>query len=115
MAGLQGLHLFSGESAVFQKLKSDLTIYGFTLHKDGFKSSTISSRIKKLIILIKLCNVYQLEEVKETEAKDWKDSTKQTTVKIVSGFYKFKNIKWKPPRNKPVERLPFIPTEQEIN
>lgn len=69
MAGLQGLHLFSGESAVFQKLKGDLTLYEFTLHKDGLKSSTISSRIKKLNRLIKLCNVYNPEEVKETIAK----------------------------------------------
>jgi integrase len=116
MAGLQGLHLFSGESAVFQKLKGDLTLYEFTLHKDGFKSSTISSRIKKLNRLIKLCNPYNPEEAKEIIAKqDWKDSTKQTTVKILNGFYQFKKIEWKPPRYKPVERLPFIPTEQEID
>lgn len=110
------LHAFSGESAVFQKLKGDLTLYEGTLHKDGFKCSTISSRIKKLNRLIKLCNPYNPEEVKEIIAKqDWKDSTKQTTVNILNGFYKFKNIKWKPPRYKPVERLPFIPTEQEID
>jgi integrase len=115
-AGLQGLHLFSEESAVFQKLKGDLALYEFTLHKDGFKSSTIYSRIKKLNRLIKLCNLFNPEEVKEIIAKQsWKDSTNQTTVKILNEFYKFKKIEWKPPRYKPVERLPFIPTEQEID
>lgn len=101
---------------MFQKLKGDLTLYEFTLHKDGFKASTISSRIKKLNRLIKLCNVYNPEEVKQIIAKQgWKDITKQTTVKILNGFYKFKGIEWKPPRYKPVVRLPFIPKEQEID
>jgi hypothetical protein len=57
------------------------------------------------------------ESVKEYLAKtnEWSDSTKSLAVVIFSSFLKFIGFSWEPPRYKPAEKIPFIPTEADID
>jgi integrase len=45
----------------------------------------------------------------------WKNSTKQHFVNQYASYLKFKGIKWNKPKYTQEEKLPFIPTESEID
>lgn len=63
-----------------------------------------------------LCNLNNPEEVKEqlSEMK-WKDATKKQFVAFYCNYAEFKGITWKKPIYKPIQHIPFIPTETEID
>jgi integrase len=62
-------------------------------------------------------NLLNPESVKETLAilEHWNVKTKKIAVETYSLFLKMQGLSWKPPRYKSVKKLPFIPTEREIN
>jgi len=45
----------------------------------------------------------------------WATTTKLKAVDTYGSFLKFKNIQWEPPKYKKIDKLPFLPTEQEID
>ena len=47
--------------------------------------------------------------------KNWQVKTKDIAVETYSLFLKMQGMNWNPPKFKSVKKLPFIPTEQEIN
>jgi integrase len=57
------------------------------------------------------------ENVKEYLAKTngWSDSSKSLCVVIYTTFLKFMNLSWQAPKYKPAEKVPFVPTEADID
>ena len=57
------------------------------------------------------------ENVKEYLAKTngWSDSSKSLCVVIYTTFLKFMNLSWQAPKYKPAEKMPFVPTEADID
>ena len=55
--------------------------------------------------------------MKETLAltEKWSDSSKATITTVYNGFLNFLGLKWTKPKYKQQIKLPFIPTEQEID
>ena len=45
----------------------------------------------------------------------WNGKTKELAVEAYSNFLKMLGMSWRPPNYRPVRKLPFIPTETEIN
>ncbi len=100
------------------ELRGKIVQFLWWMRKEGYKESTIISRGKKLRRLVKLgANLLDPESVKEILAKQrkWSDSQKQTMVYVYDLFAKWAGISWEKPRYKRTRKLPFIPSEREID
>ncbi len=91
--------------------------YEFWMLKQGYAKSTIETRIKIMRRLLKLGAVlYDPESIKEVTAKQpWSDGRKEIVVEAYTNFLVMAGGKWDPPRYRRIEKIPFIPTEQEID
>ncbi len=83
----------------------------------GMKDSTIKTKTNRIKLSAKKgADILNPESVKDTIAKQsWKDSTKRETVRDFSALYHFLKIEWEKPKYRPQERIPFIPTEEELD
>jgi len=100
------------------EVRGKIVEYGFWLLKQGFAESTIEGRSKLLKRLIKLgANLYDPESVKEVIAKQekWSEGRKELAVEAYSSFLLMTGAKWDPPKYRRIRKLPFIPTETEID
>jgi integrase len=96
--------------------KGSIFNYAWHLQKNGRAKSTIHTVIDRLKRLSKICDIQNPDELKTTLAKlNWSNNTKRNIVIILTGYLKFVGKEWTPPRYKPTNKLPFIPTEQEID
>jgi len=88
------------------------------LKNQGYKESTIEFRGRLLRTLVKRgAKLLDPETVKETIAKmdGCIEDTKAQYVIAYDTFASMAEIPWNPPRYKQTEKLPFIPTEAEID
>lgn len=100
-----------------QDIKGKIIEYLWYLKKQGYKKSTIESKVQRLKRLIRFgANLFDPEDVKMIIANDeWKDSYKSALTSAYNSFAEMAGIEWKPPIYKPVQKLPFIPHEKEID
>ena len=98
-------------------IKSKLVEFAWWMKKQGYAESTIIRRVKALEVLYKRgANLYDPECVKEVISKQsWSDNGKNVVVRAYSCFLKMVGGSWGPPIVREVEKLPFIPTEQELD
>jgi len=98
-------------------VKGKIVEYEFWMLKQGYAKSTIEGRIKVMKRLIKLeADLSDPESIKEVIAKQtWSNGRKEYVVEAYSSFLTFIGGKWDPPKYSRIERIPFIPTEQEID
>jgi hypothetical protein len=92
--------------------------HGFWMQKEGYAESTISRRIRLLGTLVnKGANLQDPESVKETIGKQqtWTTKTKEIAVETYDCFLKMQAKTWSKPIYQSVKKLPFIPTEEELN
>jgi integrase len=116
---------FPTETALFQTkytcintAQSEILNFAWSMKKNGRAETTIIPRIRMLKNIGKLCNITNPEEVKTTLSQiKWKNISKKQFVSTYNEFLKTLNPKvtWEKPRYKPEEKLPFIPTETEID
>jgi len=107
-----GATKYSGE------VKSKLFEFAWWMKKQGYKQSTINKYPDVLKIMAgRQVNIFDPESVKEGIAKQetWSTNSKHLVVNIYTTFLKFLGEKWDPPKYKQVNKLPFIPTEAEID
>ncbi len=97
--------------------KGKIVEHSFWLLKQGYAKTTITGRTKLLKRLVKLgANLWDSESVKETIAKQqWSSGRKANAIDAYTSFLQMHNLKWEPPICKRDRKLPFIPTETEID
>jgi integrase len=97
--------------------KAKIVEYSFWLLKQGYAESTITGRTKLLKILAKRgANLFDPESVKEVIAKQkWSAGRKVNAVDAYTSFLQMIGMTWEPPRYRRIRKLPFIPTETEID
>jgi len=97
--------------------KAKIIEYSFWLLKQGYAESTIRGRAKLLKIMAKRgANLLDPESVKETIARQkWSAGRKVNAVDAYTCFLRMLELKWEPPRYRRIRKLPFIPTESEID
>ena len=105
------------ETTTTKKTTKDLIFaYAWEQKKNGYSESTIRTTTQRLKTLSKLCDIREPEQLKETIAKaNWSLRTKKTVTDLLNNFVKFLGKKWKPPIYRPPDKLPFIPTEEELD
>lgn len=98
-------------------IKGKIIEYSFWLLKQGYAESTIKGRTKLLKRLSKLrADLYDPESVKEVIAKqEWSVGRKANAVDAYTSFLQMHGAKWEPPIYKKIRKIPFIPTETEID
>jgi integrase len=99
-------------------IKGKIVEHAFWMQKEGYAEATISRRIRFLKTMMnKGANLADPESLKEMIARqqNWQVKTKDIAVETYSLFLKMQGMTWNPPKFKSVKKLPFIPTEQEIN
>jgi integrase len=98
-------------------IKGKLVDFTWWMKKQGYAESTIMRRVKALEVLCKRgANLYDPESVKEVVSRqNWSENGKDVVVRAYSCFLKMVGGSWSPPIIREVEKLPFIPTEQEID
>jgi integrase len=90
--------------------------YVASIASDGMATETQTTRRKLLTRLAKICDITNPYEAKETLAKlQWKNSTKAIATNTLTAYYKFLGKQWTPPKYQADSRIPFIPTEKEID
>jgi len=98
-------------------VKGKIVEYSFWLLKQGYAKSTIKGHAKLLRILVKRgANLFDPESMKETIAKqEWCNGRKGNAVDAYSGFLRLLGRTWQPPKYRRIRKLPFIPTENEVD
>jgi integrase len=118
----KNLHAEPQTSEVLRRTQADvkgkIVEHAFWMQKEGYAESTITRRIRFLkTIANKGANLQDPESVKETLARQltWQTKTKEIAIETYTLFLKMQGQTWSPPRYKSVNKLPFIPTEEELN
>jgi integrase len=109
-----GIRLLSDKPA----LKGKLLEFEFWMQKQGYRPQTIKGRVVRVAALAtKGANLFDPETVKAVIAlqQTWSDGTKAAVVDAYSAFLIKEGVSWKPPRYTQEERIPFIPSEAELN
>jgi len=98
-------------------IKSKILEYAWQLKKRGLAPSTITQRIYRLSHLSqKGANLTDPESVSIILAQSsWTDSNKQVFIVTYKSFAKIFGLSWTPPKTRISRKLPFIPTETEID
>ena len=106
------------ENASESDIRSLLFNFAWWMKKKGYSPSTIDGRVKILKTLARRgANLRDPDSVKEIIAKQqtWSDGRKELAVEAYSCFLTMIGGKWDPPKYRRIEKLPFIPTEEELN
>ncbi len=89
---------------------------GLWLKKQGFKDGTITPMLSHLRILGNKVNLDNPELVKETIAvHPWSDGFKRNLSYGYQHYAKWRGLQFERLNYKPVDKLPFIPTEAEMD
>jgi integrase len=85
--------------------------------KQGYAKTTIQGWTKIIKRFMKLhANLHDSESIKGLIAKqNWSNGRKQNAVNAYTNYLKMKNKTWQPPRYRRIRKLPFIPTENEVD
>jgi integrase/recombinase XerD len=89
---------------------------------DGVRKETVDCRIQQLKQIAQLIDINDSNQVKtwlanliETKPCNWANTTKTKFIDTYTTFLTFQDKTWKAPKYKKIDKLPFIPTEQEID
>ena len=99
-------------------IKGKIVEFAFHLKKQGRAQGTIKTYLSILSSLITSgANLFNPETVKTVLAlnETWNNNTKNTKAIVYNTFADFLSLKWDKPKYKAQRKLPFIPTEQEID
>lgn len=98
-------------------IKGKLVEYAWWMRKEGYDDITIKCRSYLLRRLAREgADLLDPESVKETLARQkWPDSYRITFITAYSSFCKMRGFEWHKPKCRFTPKIPFIPTEEEIN
>lgn len=98
-------------------VKSKIFDFAWWMKKGGYSDTTIQGKIQILNRLVKLgADLLQPETVREAIARQkCSPGRKANMIYAYALFAKWTGIPWEPPRIKVPQKLPFIPTRDELN
>jgi integrase len=86
------------------------------MQREGYRNSTIQSTVRALKSVARHVNLLSPESAKAYLAQaELSEGRKEVLAQDLARFYKYKGIEYKKPRYQRIERLPFIPLENEID
>jgi len=101
-----------------QDTKGKLVSYAFYMEKQGYQPETVRTNEGCLRALLKRnANLLDPESVKEALAKEkaWSENRKRNVINAYTLFLKTNGLAWEKPKCNVTRKIPFIPTEAEID
>ncbi len=99
-----------------ESITKDLNDFTAYMRKNGLAETTIISRIRALKQLAKMTNLIEPEQVKEKiTSQTWKTLSKRRYLETYASLLKYLGLKWTKPKITIEAKIPFIPTEAEID
>jgi integrase len=98
--------------------KSEILAYSWKMQKEGYGLETIRCNTGSLkALLARNADLDDPETVKEALAREqvWSSCRRRNVINAYTLYLKFHGLKWDPPRCNVTKKIPFIPTEQEID
>jgi len=90
--------------------------FALWLKKEGYRESTIRRYAKIIKVLSKRASIVDGESVKRIITDSgWTEGTKALACDAYFRFAKMRGFRFEKPIYKPVDSLPFIPLEQELD
>jgi integrase len=98
-------------------VKGAIVQFLWKMKTDNYSEETIQCYSRALQTLVKRgADLDNPESVKQTiTAQKWSNGTKQNATNAILRYYKYKGVTAELPTYKPVDKIPFIPTESEID
>lgn len=99
------------------EVKGKIVEFAWHLKKEGFQDTTIKQYVTVVKTLVnKGADIFDAESVKDLIAKQhWSGARKHVVVAAYTSFLKLLGKTWTKPMYHVTRKLPFIPTEQEID
>jgi integrase len=99
------------------EVKGKLVEYAWWMNKQGYAKETIRGYLSCLRTLIdRGANLYDPESVKDVMARQkWSANRRRNVVNAYTLFLKKHGLSWEKPRIKVTRKIPFIPTEAELD
>jgi integrase len=99
-----------------ESITKDLNDFTTHMKINGLAQATINSRIQALKQLSRMTNLIEPEQVKEKiTSQTWTTLSKRRYLETYASLLKYLGIQWTKPRIKIEARIPFIPTETELD
>ena len=99
-----------------ESITKDLNEFKAYMKKNGLAEATIASRMQALRHLSRITNLIEPEQVKEkVVSTKWKSLSKRRYLETYDSLLRYLGIKWTKPRIVIEARIPFIPTETELD
>jgi len=107
----------SGAGATNAEVKGKIIEYSWWLKKNAYAESTIFQYTKMINLLVRRgANLFDGESVKDVIARqDWNVNRKGNMTWVYVAFAKMCGIPFERPKYKRVDKLPFVPTEGEVD
>ncbi len=99
------------------RVKGKIVEFMWWLMKQGYADLTVRNYTRNIRLLMERgTNIYDAENVKDTIARqEWSAATRHMAINAYTAFLRMLGQKWEPPICKVTRKIPFIPTEQEID
>ena len=99
------------------EIKGKLFEFTWWMNKQGYSKASIRGYLSCLRTLWNRgANIHDPESIKETIAQQkWSANRKRNAINSYSLFLKMQGLTWEKPRCKVTRKIPFIPTEEELD
>ena len=107
----------SGLAGATSNFNSEIINFMWKMKKEGYSDSTITTYVSALkMITGKGADISNPESVKEILARQgWSEAYKPTISASYTLFLAFQGLTWRPPICHVTRKIPFIPTERELD
>ena len=87
------------------------------MKKQGYSEETVRLHVSALrTLLARGADLFNTDSVKELIAKqNWSDTRRRNVINAYTVFLKLNGLHWEKPKCKVVQKIPFIPSEQELD
>jgi integrase len=98
-------------------IKGKVVEFTWWMQKEGYSKATIRlNRIVLKVLAERGSNIFDTESVKDVIARQpWSQSRKRNVINAYNLFVKLNGLQWTKPRCHVTQKLPFIPSEAEID
>jgi hypothetical protein len=107
----------AGATTKYSEVKGKIVEFAFWMQKQNYSAETIRLNTSVLRVLSERgANILDTEDVKKViSMQPWSDNRRRNAICAYSLFLKLNGRQWEKPKCKVTPKIPFIPTEQEID
>jgi integrase len=117
LAKVENPTMDAGATTQSSEVKGKLVEYAFWMKKQNYSPETIRLNTVALKVLTERgAKIFDIEDVKRVISNQtWSQNRRRNVINAYNQFLKLNGMQWEKPKCKVTQKIPFIPTEQEID